>query len=243
MALLKRLVPLLAVLLLPALPVFALPVLPGGAVVNPTGTTSAADPEQAGLILTDGTIDYTVFQDPGSPLLRVFGVVQNRVIESAVTGNMIFAPILREPRNLIANTSFGITGFRVTGYAGWDVDVDFRTDALGDKGFTDVARTADGDRMTFLYGDPLRVDSLAPGLLEESLPPAIKTNARAFQFTGTMDIFGQFYDPTGTFLDGPTFTTTITGLAVPAAVPLPAGLMLMLSALAGLIGLRRLRAS
>jgi hypothetical protein len=58
-------------------------------------------------------------------------------------------------------------------FAGWDTDVEYRTDGLGDKEPTRATRSADGSDVTFIFGNSLFSS-------EESLFMHILTNAKAF---------------------------------------------------------------
>ena len=126
----------------------ALPLAPG-AVIFPTGTTSAANPDLAGVNQNDNLIQFRMDPTPGTPFTDVGGNVQNRVTENA-SGNLIFGPRIRDTFNIDGGT-FGILGFRLEGFGTFSTDVDFRTDGLGDKGFTSVSRSNDGNIMTFRY--------------------------------------------------------------------------------------------
>ena len=230
---LKRGAVFLTALMLGAPAALAVPLVPGG-VIFPTGTTSAARPELGGVVQNDNLIPFTINSTNGG-LFTTGGNVQNRVALSTLNNTLIFAPRIRDTFNLIGPNAFFISAFQLDGYAGWMTDVDFRTDGLGDKGFTSVSRSATGDLMTFRYDDPLQIDSIAPGLQEESLFPSILTDATDFALTGTMTIFGFVEGDPGNLL-----SVTVDGIAVPVApIPLPAGGWLLLMGLAGLAIARR----
>ena len=215
----------LAALMLSAPAALAVPLTPGS-VIFPSGTTFAARPELGGVVQNDNLIPFTI-NSAGGGLFTTGGNVQNRVARSTLTNTLIFAPRIRDTFNLIGPDAFFISAFQLDGYAGWATDVDFRIDGSGDKGFTSVSRSNTGDLMTFRYDDPLEIDSVAPGLQEESVFPSILTDAIDFALTGTMTIFG--------FVEGDPsnlLSVTVDGIAVPVApVPIPAGGWLLLAGL------------
>ncbi|PWR01315.1 hypothetical protein DKT77_17275 [Meridianimarinicoccus roseus] len=213
------------------LPAAALPLAPGG-VIAPAGTTSAARPELGGIVINDNLLAFAIDPTPITPFTNVAGAVQNRVSVSNVTGDLIFGPRIRDTLNIDGGTFF-ITSFLIDGWGSFTTDVDFRTDGDGDTGFSSVSRSADGNRLTFRFDTPLQIDAIAPGAQEESLFPAILTDARSFNTNGRMRIIGYLGGDPNTI-----FSTEIGGIAVPQ-VPLPAGLWLSLAAFGALGAMRR----
>lgn len=222
-----------------ALPAFAVPLAPGD-VIFTTGTSVGADPTLPGAVLNDNLIGFTIDPTPLTPFSNTGGTVQNRVLRETDSGFLTFAPRIRDTFNLDGGT-LAIIGFRLNGFGMSALDVDFRTDGLGDKGFATVSRSGDGNIMTFRYDDPLFVDSmLPPGRQQESLFPSIRSDATLFDFSGSMTIFAQL--TSGDVPGGELFTVTIDGLAVPIApVPLPASALLLLGAMGTLGAVRRIR--
>ncbi|MEM6308782.1 MAG: VPLPA-CTERM sorting domain-containing protein [Pseudomonadota bacterium] len=224
-------------------PALATPLAPG-AVIFPTGVTFA-DPVHGGVqtVINDNLIGFSLDPTPITPLTTVGGNVQNRVTETA-GGTLNFAPRIRDTFNIDGGT-FAISAFRLTGFGMFDLDVDFRTDGLGDKGFSSVSRSLSGDIMTFRYDDPLFIDAIIPpGRQEESLFPSIVSDATDYNFDGTMKIFG-YVLPLGATVPNPTadlISVTIDGVAVPttlAPVPLPASSLFLAVGIAGLFVARR----
>lgn len=218
-----------AVLTLLASPLVAATLPPGG-VIFPTGTSVATDPDQAGPIINDNLIPAAF----GAGFFQATYNLQNRVVLSNTLSTLIFSPRIRDPFNSGGfSTRFSIVAFSLTGFAGFNLlDVDFKTDGPGDKGPTSVSRSANGDLLTFRYGDPLHNDFFnPPGIRDESLFPTIKTNATRFKNNGTMTLFGRRSDAEP---DDPLLTLTIDGIAVPAVVPLPASALLLLAGIVGL---------
>ncbi len=208
-------------------------VLSPGGVVFPAGDTTVTAPDSNGVVQNDNLIPFSF---PVTQIGIAGGDVQNRVVLSDNLGTMVFAPRIRDTFNAATPGLFEITGFRLDGYAGWDTDVGYRTDSLGDKGPTSISRSADGDLLTFRFDDPLLISGLAPGPREESLFPFIITDAPSYRFTGSMTIFGiDTADPDNAF------STTIDGLAVPSEVPIPAAAWLFGTALIGFVGISRRR--
>lgn len=222
------------------LPALAAP-LGNGDVIFPTGTTFA-DPVHGGIqiVINDNLLNFRLDPTPASPLTDVGGAVQNRVTRNS-GGTLNFAPRIRDTFNIDGGT-FAITAFRLQGFGNANLDVDFRTDGAGDKGFTSVSRSVDGDLMTFRYDDPLLIDAIAPGRQEESLFPSIVSDATNFSLTGRMTVFGYLVNTP--FGAPPTqasdlISVSFGGLAVPVApVPLPASALLLAG---GLFGLRLLK--
>lgn len=205
--------------------------LPGG-VIFPAGDTSATAPNTNGVVQNDNLIPFSF---PITQFTSVGGDVQNRVVLSDNLNTMVFGPRIRDTFN-IATPGFEIIGFDLDGYAGWDTDVGYRTDSLGDKGPSSVSRSADGDLLTFRYEDPLFISGIAPGPQEESLFPYIITDAPSYSLIGSMTIFGiNTADPNNLL------SITIDGLAVPSAVPIPSAAWLFGTALIGFVSLSRRR--
>lgn len=217
----------------------AAPLAPG-AVIFTTGTTAAGDPSLAGTVINDNLIPFEIDPTPVTPFVTTGGNVQNRVIEEDDSGTLTFAPRIRDTFNIDGGTlaiiAFGLEGFGMSA-----LDVDFRTDGLGDKGFTSVSRSVSGDIMTFRYDDPLLVDSLTPpGRQETSFFPSIRSDATEYELTGRMTIYAQL--TVGDVPTGDLFSVQIGGLAVPMSpVPLPASALLLLGAMGTFGAMRRLR--
>ncbi len=194
-------------------------------------------PGDSGEVQNDNLIDWTYDPTPAIPLNNVGGHVQNRVINNDI-GTKTFMPRIRDTYNIDGGTLV-ISAFRLTGYAGFDVDVNYRTDGLGDKGFTSVSRSADGDIMTFRFDDPLYVDAITPpGRQQESLFSSIITDATEYDMSGTMTILGYVLPNSGATMPDPNadlFQVTLSGIVAPTtAVPLPAPLALLGAGLLGL---------
>lgn len=223
----------------------AAPLVPGG-VVFPVGT-DATDPVHGGVqtVLNDNLLAFELDPIPMTPFTTVGGKIQNRVTELP-SGFLRFAPRIRDTFNLEGGI-FAITSLVLTGYGTFATDIEFRTDGSGDKGITSASRSVSGDTMTLRYGDPLLLDGIQPGPMDEGFFNSIVTGATAYDLSGTAEVFGFFIDDDaydgglGVFQKGPLVSVAINGLAVPtvAPVPLPASAFLLIAGLAGLGILRR----
>lgn len=209
---------------------------PGDSIFVP-GSTVASQPELGGAVVQDNIISSNFVRIPaGLPFGASFNV-QNRVVESAVDGQMVFAPRIR----FLTNISFGnmlVDRVVMSGFGNFDIDASYRIDGLGDRGPTTGSRSADGDILDFGFDFPLVISNLFAGVHEESYFFALKTGATAFENTGRLSIFARAQGD-----DFNTYRFDVAGLAVPvdAPVPVPAPIFLMLSGLAAFLGLRRPR--
>jgi hypothetical protein len=200
----------------------------GAVVVGPGGgsplfgTTSAANPNLAGTIINDNSIPWTITNGMG--VVLVSGNLQNRVTQSTALGTLIFSPRLTD---IVYGPMGAPDGLSLTlaGYGAGTLDIDYRTDGLGEATFPLVARSASGESLFFPGVGP------SPGFAS-SLFLSILSTATDFGLAGLFTI-------TATFgVDPPVnFSTTVGGLAVPGmggggVIPLPAAAPLFLGALA-----------
>ena len=206
---------------------------PGGTIPMP-GTTAAANPELAGVVIQDSVVSTPNVAVPALPVNFARFEVQNRVVESAVDAAMVFAPRILFGSNVTAGNLL-VDRVEMTGWGSFGIDAFYRTDGLGDRGPTFGSRSADGDQLTFDFGFPLVISNLFAGPQEESHFFALKTDATAYENRGRVSIFAR--------AAGDNFNTyrfDVGGIAVPALapVPLPAPLLFLISGFAALAGLR-----
>lgn len=218
---------------------YAATLAPGDSALLP-GTTAAAEPDLAGAVIRDDTQPLRVTGgvpvgvDPD--LFPTGFTVQDRVTRSNNTGNLIFGPRLRDSFNINPFAgNFLVDAVEVTGYAGFDVNANYRTDGAGVRGPTFAERSGDGDTLTFTFGFPLFVGNMMGLPQEDSYFFSIETDAEAFDESGTLTVFGRYQDA-----PGEVFSAQITGIAAPAIapIPLPAAGLLLLAGL-GALGLLR----
>lgn len=155
-------------------------IYPGTAMAGPLGigdtalfgTTSAARPELAGLVVEDILVPYDFFGSGGE---HVFGDIQNRVVESVDGTFDFYWRIIPDP----ASTG-EITALRVGGFDGFALDGDFRLDGVGDVG-PDIARNFGAGFVNFIFSDGVDAN-------EESYFFFLDTEAASYGLTGFYDL-------------------------------------------------------
>lgn len=156
--------------------------VPPGGVAFLSGTTSAANPDLAGVVLKDDLIPFQIKDKLGNIILE--GVVQDRVVKSNNTGNLIFAPRLRDLKSPVRSS--WISYLRLEGYGGISTNINFRVDGLGDIGPNEVTRSAGtGNELFFRYEPNIIVPP------EEGLFLSVLTDAPAFCQNGKITVFAQ----------------------------------------------------
>lgn len=147
-----------------------------GAGTGLSGTTVGDAPELAGPIIRDVALPVQVFG--AGQVLLYQAVLQDRVVQSALTGELHF---YRRLLNTNGSLNGQLSSVQTTGFAGWETDVEWRLDGLGDVGPSRAQRSADGNILAFLFGNPI----FAP---EETTFFFAATNAEAFDTSGQVAV-------------------------------------------------------
>ena len=126
--------------------------------VSLPGTTAAAEPNLAGLILLDETFNFSLQATPGSTEM-ITGTVQQRVVRETNTGFLDFYWRVYD----IAGGSLGY--FRIGNFNSDTFDANFRIDGVGDVSPSSIHRFA-GDKSSYVnfnFVDAAGGMSLHPG--------------------------------------------------------------------------------
>ena len=169
---------LAAVALLAASPAQA--VLLGPNTTQPLpGTTAAAQPQLAGLIIVDETIDFSFFS--ASDAGTILGSVQQRIVRSDQDGTLDFYW-----RVLNDESSAGVIGsFRIGQFVSPEYNANFRTDGSGDVGPQQAHRFgAPLESYVNFFGFP--TGGLLPG--DSTLFMFLDTTATAYAPTALFDV-------------------------------------------------------
>lgn len=179
-----------------------------------TGTTAAANPQLAGVVLQDTISNFSI-SGAGESLS---GTIQNRVVRSSLDGTLDFYWRITPTEG-----TGDISAFRVLGFDGYDLNADWRSDGLGNVAPTTARYFGPGSgAVNFLFGKG------QVGVGDGSYFFFLDTNATNYSMTGQFDLLcadngciSQIY---------PTYAPS---------VPVPAAAWLLGSGLMGLVGLRR----
>lgn len=180
------------------------------------GTTVAARPELAGIVLEDLITPFS-FSGAGE---TISGEIQNRVVRSNADNTLDFYWRIR---NLSGNGD--ISAFRVDGFSGFTLDADWRIDGLGNVA-PDIARyfgSAAG-AVNFLF------NSNEVGPNEESYFFFLDTQAKLYSRSGRFDL-----------LCAPNDCISPLMMTFAPVVPIPPAVWLLGSGLLGLLAIARRR--
>lgn len=159
------------------------------------GTSSGQSPELVGEVLEDRLIPFQVtnsFSLPGYTRDVVFrGALQDRVVRSAETDNLIFSQRIRD----IQDSSGTLAFVRRANFSGSRADVEFRQDGAGTIGPYCAFRSATGDFVQFVFSGsgeapdnavcPSRSGSPDLSPQSESRFYEISTDANKYDLSGT----------------------------------------------------------
>ncbi|WP_158768792.1 hypothetical protein [Paraglaciecola sp. L1A13] len=204
--------------------------------IDLAGTTAVMQPDLAGPVIYDELI-YDSVSPSGNDIFQVGINIQNRVSRSDTDGNLIFAPRIISSLN---NTSgnFLVDRAVISGFSDFELDVNYRTDGVGDKGPNSASRSVDGNQLSFDFLSPLVISNLFENPQQDSYFLSIYSNATAFANTGSMSIFGRHLD-----YPDEVFEFNFAGIAVPINMPVhvpePALLTLFLTCFAGFVMFKR----
>ena len=192
---------------------YAVPLIPGSAVLLP-GTTVAARPELAGVVLVDQLVAFSVTIPTDQ---HITGMIQERVVREFGSGTLDFYWRVFNDSSSLNN----LGSFRLGAFITGSYDADWRIDGLG---------TVNPDN-AFWFGSPdvnfEFTAGLAPG--EESRFMFLHTDATSYGLTASMDVATP-----GAFEESQSLRTF--GPSVPDA---GSTLMLATLAMSGLTLLRR----
>jgi hypothetical protein len=115
--------------------------------IHLAGTTSFAHPDLGGTVQQDELIPFEIKDAAGAVLYKA--TVQDRVVTSTQTGNLIFTQCIRDVQE-------GFTGklqiVRQAGFTGRTLGlIEYRTDGIGEVGPDCATKSADGNAVTFRF--------------------------------------------------------------------------------------------
>lgn len=194
-----------------------------GTPVNLPGTTAAAEPQLAGLILADEVVPFSFSTDRGT----ISGTVQSRVVRSDLDGTLDFYW-----RVINDASSVGALGsFRIGKFDAPEFNANWRSDGLGnvapDKAYLFVAPTP--GYVNFYFNSASSNATLAPG--SESYFLLMDTSATKYAKTAIYDVA----------IGDQSRASDLFSTFAPAPVPEPASYAMLLAGLAAvsLIAKRR----
>ena len=119
-----------------------------GRTVSLKGTTAAAVPELAGVVLRDKLIDFEIRNAAGDLIFK--GRLQDRVVKSKASGVLSFSLFIRDTQGDLPGV---ITSVTRGNFANFSTDVEFRVDGLGHIGPKEAERNAEGEEITFHFDE------------------------------------------------------------------------------------------
>jgi hypothetical protein len=161
----------------------AVPLAPG-ATAALTGTTAAAQPELAGVVIRDALIPFSVNDAVGHTIFK--GKLQDRVVRENVAGTLDFYQTIRADPGFA--TPAILEYVTRANFGGFITAPEFRTDGIGNPAIApeQAARSGDGKALRYNF----HFDTVNPG--DTSLFYFAKTNSTKFDVKGVTAIaFGQ----------------------------------------------------
>jgi len=159
----------------------AVPLSVGGTVATP-GTTSAARPELAGVVVYSKTQPYKIVASGGSVVGT--GKLTDYVVRESKAGTLDFYFRVESDST---STSYVTNASRID-FGGVSTDVDWRSDSLGSTGPVAGQRTATAHQVSFPFtGNSI----IAPG--KSSYAVFIKTNATKFIVKGYTTLYATLF--------------------------------------------------
>lgn len=151
-----------------------------GTTVPVSGTTEAADPTLAGLVLYDQVLPFSITLATGG---TITGTFQDRVVRSDVLGTLDFyARIISDRSSAGGVTAFLRAYFNNYPGTGSTASMDYRTDGLGSVAPLWATRSPDSSGAGFYFDFNNNTQGLAAG--EESFFMFYRTTATAFDVKG-----------------------------------------------------------
>jgi len=202
-----------------ALPAFAVAITSYGDYALP-GTTVAAQPDLAGIVIEDLFTPFTV-RGAGE---NITGTIQNRVVRGA-DGTLRFVWRISP-----TSGTGDILAMRLIGYSGFALDANWRIDGLGTEA-PDIARGSSfAGAVNFLFEtNEVGIATDANGNPTTSRFFFLDTDATNYTMDGKFDLL----------CAGSGCVSQIYPTFAPSAVPVPAAIWLFGSGLLGLIGVAR----
>lgn len=159
-------------------------VVPAGATVFLPGTTAAAQPALAGVVIHDALLPFAVNDAAGHTIFK--GHLQDRVVRENASGNLDFYQGVR------ADAGFPLAAFldyaSRSNFAGYPIDANYRTDGIGSPTIKpeNASRSLDSKTVRFNFN----LDRINPG--QFSLFYFARTTAKSFDLHGSTALgFGQ----------------------------------------------------
>lgn len=209
----KHITPIIATAIVAATAAADITPINAGDLVALSGITHAQDNTLQAVVLDDWSQGFSIANDIGE---EYSGSIQSRVSQRTDTGELDFYWRIRDTSTHSNFSLFGeVASIVVTGFAGWDVGVEWRVDGLGETGASNAFRSKDADSIGYLFANP----TLNP--LDDSKAHLARTGAFDYDGSGTITI---------NLISGESVTLSTFAPTVPSPAPLALGACSMLLA-------------